>query len=182
MEKVIVRYWRAPVGAMIVGSVGGRLCLCDWVANGRREVIDRRICRRFNAEYVFGSSDVIERAIAQLTEYFEGRRTRFSIPMVFCGSPFQCRVWSELMNIPYGATISYGELARRINSPKAVRAVASANASNAMSVIVPCHRVIGSDGSLGGYSGGLKAKRALLSLEGVAERMPYGGQHLLFSD
>lgn len=102
---------------------------------------------------------------AQLTEYFEGQRRVFELPLALAGSPFQLRVWRALQDIPYGETISYGELAHRIGVPSASRAVGVANAHNPISVIVPCHRVIGADGSLTGYGGGLSRKRWLLELE-----------------
>jgi methylated-DNA-[protein]-cysteine S-methyltransferase len=101
----------------------------------------------------------------QLAEYFAGRRTVFDVPLAISGSPFQRRVWRALQDIPYGETISYGELARRIGVPSASRAVGVANGHNPISVIVPCHRVIGADGSLTGYGGGLERKRVLLELE-----------------
>ena len=103
--------------------------------------------------------------VAQLGEYFAGERTRFDLPMALEGTDFQRRVWSELCSIPYGRTISYGELARRIDNPRASRAVGSANGRNPIAVIVPCHRVIAGDGSLGGYGGGLDRKVVLLELE-----------------
>lgn len=150
---------------MMVGSYGERLCMCDWAVEKRRGTIDRRICRHLHAEYEEGGSDVINEAIEQLDEYFAGKRMEFSIPVVFTGSPFQCSVWRELMRIPYGTTVSYAEVARRINNPKAVRAVASANATNPISIFVPCHRVIGSNHKLTGYGGGVDAKEMLLALE-----------------
>jgi methylated-DNA-[protein]-cysteine S-methyltransferase len=101
----------------------------------------------------------------QLAEYFAGGRTAFDVSLVMTGSPFQRRVWHALRDIPYGETISYGELARRIAVPSASRAVGVANGHNPISVIVPCHRVIGADGSLTGYGGGVERKRVLLELE-----------------
>jgi len=157
--------YQSPVGRMIIGSYRGELCLCDWAQNKRRTTIDRCIQRRLDARYIDGTSDVTAQAICQLNEYFAGIRKKFDIPIVFTGSEFQCRVWTELLKIPYGTTISYGELARRINNPKAVRAVAAANANNPISILVPCHRVIGSDHRLTGYGGGLYAKKELLTLE-----------------
>ncbi len=157
--------YHSPVGEMILASYGDKLCMCDWAVAKHRDTIDRRICHHLKSEYKEGYSQVIQNAIAQLDEYFAGKRRNFSIPLVFTGSSFQCSVWSELMKIPYGTTISYGELAKRIDNPKAVRAVASTNATNPISIFVPCHRVIGSDGKLTGYAGGLDAKRALLALE-----------------
>jgi methylated-DNA-[protein]-cysteine S-methyltransferase len=102
---------------------------------------------------------------AQLEEYFAGERTVFDLELDLAGTPFQRRVWRALQDIPYGETISYGELARRIGNPSAVRAVGLANGRNPVSIVVPCHRVIGSDGSLTGYGGGLPRKRYLLELE-----------------
>jgi methylated-DNA-[protein]-cysteine S-methyltransferase len=118
---------------------------------------------------------------AQLEEYFDGRRTVFSVGIdreALGGTSFQRRVWKALEEIPYGVTISYGELARRINQPTAVRAVGLANGRNPLSIIVPCHRVIGSDGKLTGYGGGMDRKRWLLNLESRAvpsiEATPFG--------
>jgi len=101
----------------------------------------------------------------QLDQYFRGERRDFDLPLALRGTPFQLRVWAELQRIPYGTTISYGELARRLGDPNLTRAVGAANGANPVSIIVPCHRVIGADGSLIGYGGGLENKRALLALE-----------------
>jgi methylated-DNA-[protein]-cysteine S-methyltransferase len=107
----------------------------------------------------------------ELDEYFAGRLRAFTTPIQPRGTPFQLQVWKALCTIPYGETISYGELARRIDHPRAVRAVGLANGSNPISIIVPCHRVIGSNGSLTGYGGGLPVKRALLELERGERRL-----------
>ena len=101
----------------------------------------------------------------QLDEYFAGERSTFDLALAGAGTPFQERVWRALLEIPYGETLSYGELARRIDRPDAVRAVGTANGRNPISIIVPCHRVIGADGTLTGYAGGLERKRFLLDLE-----------------
>ncbi len=101
----------------------------------------------------------------QLEEFFDGRRQTFDLELALSGSPFDVTVWRALQEIPYGETISYGELARRIGRPDAVRAVGTANGRNPIAVIVPCHRVIGADGSLTGFGGGLARKRRLLELE-----------------
>jgi methylated-DNA-[protein]-cysteine S-methyltransferase len=105
---------------------------------------------------------------AQLDAYFAGDLTRFDVPVRVAGTDFQRRVWSHLSDIPYGETISYGELARRVGNPKASRAVGLANGRNPVSIIVPCHRVIGADGSLTGYGGGIERKTWLLDLEASA--------------
>jgi methylated-DNA-[protein]-cysteine S-methyltransferase len=101
----------------------------------------------------------------QLAEYFAGERCEFDVPMQLAGTAFQRRVWAELLRIPYGATISYAELARRVGPPTAVRAVGAANGRNPISILVPCHRVIGADGKLTGYGGGVERKQWLLELE-----------------
>lgn len=106
-----------------------------------------------------------ELAVRQLREYFAGRRTRFSVPLHMEGTEFQQRAWRAMRKIRYGSTVSYAQQAKTIGSPKAVRAVGSANGANPIPIIVPCHRVIASDGSLGGYALGLKMKRFLLELE-----------------
>ncbi|MDE2234437.1 MAG: methylated-DNA--[protein]-cysteine S-methyltransferase [Gammaproteobacteria bacterium] len=105
-------------------------------------------------------------AIAQLCEYFAGQRREFDVPLAPRGTEFQLRVWNALRAIPYGSTWSYGQLARRIRKPQAARAVGAANGQNPIPIIIPCHRVIGADGSLTGFGGGLKIKRQLLELEG----------------
>ena len=158
-------HYRFHCGEMMLGSFDGRLCLCDWIDSRRRASVDQRLQRILNANYVEGSSDVIEKAKYQLDEYFLSKRREFDIPLLFVGTDFQKKVWNELLKIPYGVTVSYGELAQRIGMPNAVRAVANANAVNAISIITPCHRVIGSNGSLTGYGGGLERKRYLLNLE-----------------
>jgi methylated-DNA-[protein]-cysteine S-methyltransferase len=111
-------------------------------------------------------SPILKEAATQLQEYFAGARTEFDLPMELDGTPFQREVWGELSRIPYGETISYGELARRVGRPKGPRAVGQANGRNPIAIIVPCHRVLAGNG-IGGYGGGLKVKRALLALEGV---------------
>lgn len=107
----------------------------------------------------------------QLDEYFAGTRTQFDIPLHPTGTPFQLKVWEQLREIPYGETISYGALARRVASPNASRAVGLANGRNPIAIIIPCHRVIGANGSLTGYGGGLDRKRFLLGLEVGADRL-----------
>lgn len=111
------------------------------------------------------SFPLLRRAAEQLTDYFESGRRTFSLPLAPAGTPFQQRVWQELQRIPYGTTISYSILARRVGRPRAIRAAGAANGRNPISIVIPCHRVVGKDGSLTGYGGGLEKKRALLELE-----------------
>lgn len=111
------------------------------------------------------TTELLSMATIQLDEYFQGKRTTFSLPFKLTGMPFQLAVWKELQNIPYGKTTSYKEIAQKINKPKAYRAVGMANNKNPLPIIIPCHRVIGSNGKLIGYAGGLKLKNYLLELE-----------------
>ncbi len=111
-----------------------------------------------------------EAAVDQLGEYFRGERTQFDLPLAPCGSDFQLRVWSLLRDIPYGETRSYGQLAKELGNPSLAREVGGANARNPLSIVVPCHRVVGADGRLVGYAGGLDRKQFLLDLEAPATR------------
>ncbi|HZU78844.1 MAG TPA: methylated-DNA--[protein]-cysteine S-methyltransferase [Acidimicrobiales bacterium] len=110
----------------------------------------------------------VETALAQLEEYFAGTRTEFDLPLALAGTPFQVDVWQTLADIPYGATVSYGELAAMVGRPTAFRAVGQANGANPIPIVLPCHRVLAAGGRIGGYGGGLPIKRQLLALEGVA--------------
>lgn len=112
-----------------------------------------------------GPDDALDAASAELRDYFDGRAVAFSVPVRPAGTPFQERVWAALREIPHGATTSYGALAARLGDPKVSQAVGAANGRNPVAVLVPCHRVVGADGSLTGYAGGLERKRALLALE-----------------
>lgn len=121
--------------------------------------------REIDANWIKDSKGVLKGVRRELDDYFAGKLKKFTTKLAFNGTPFQNAVWQQLTRIPYGETISYMELANRIENPKAVRAVGMANGSNPIAIIVPCHRVIGSNGSLTGFGGGLPNKRALLELE-----------------
>jgi len=165
MEKISIQYWQSPVGELILGSYGEKLCLADWRYRKQRERVDRRLQKSLEATYAKATSPVIQETIMQLKEYFSGERKDFDILLLLVGTNFQQSVWKGLMQIPYGSTASYLELAKNIGNEKAVRAVASANGANAISILVPCHRIIGSNGTLTGYAGGLDVKEKLLTLE-----------------
>lgn len=145
-----------PIGELVLAAVESRLV--GLYVPGHRAV-EAVVTRGTPDESPFAS------AISQLDDYFSGRRQQFSVPMAPVGTPFQLAVWTELVRVPYGQTISYSSLARRIGRPGAARAVGSANARNPISILIPCHRVIGSAGSLTGYAGGLDRKRWLLAHE-----------------
>lgn len=154
-----------PCGNLILGSYEGKLCLCEWASSRHPGAALSRLMRELHAASEHTISETIATAITQLDEYFEGKRTSFQLPLLFIGTPFQMSVWHKLMEIPYGCTVSYGKLASMLGRPSSVRAVANANGANPISIIAPCHRVIGSDGSLTGYGGGLDVKLHLLRLE-----------------
>ncbi len=162
---ILTSLYRSPCGDMLLGELGGTLCLCDWVANPKRRAVDAAMLRLSGAEIRVAPSAVTQMAAQQLDEYFAGRRRSFDLPLRFIGTAFRRRVWEFLCDIPYGGTISYGALAERLGDRRAVRAVAAAVGANPMSVVVPCHRVVGGDGRLVGYAGGLQAKRFLLQME-----------------
>ncbi|CAN5369808.1 hypothetical protein BH24CHL10_BH24CHL10_02650 [soil metagenome] len=134
----------------------------------RRPRHDRRAARgraTAHRSHAGGYSPLLDRLESQLSEYFDGTRLEFDLPLDIPGSSFQERVWGELLRIPYGETISYRQLAEKVDAGAAYRAVGRANGSNRVAIIVPCHRVVAAGGGLGGYGGGLPAKRHLLDLE-----------------
>jgi methylated-DNA-[protein]-cysteine S-methyltransferase len=169
MDSIYIEYFKTPLGELVLGSFEEKLCLTDWRYRKMRESIDARIKKGLQSEYKEGCSEVIEATKEQLTDYFNGKRTNFDIPLLFIGSDFQKRVWNELLKIPFGETESYLSLSKKLGDEKAIRAVASANGANAISIIVPCHRIIGSNDELTGYAGGLDAKKKLLQLESANE-------------
>lgn len=140
--------------------------MCDWIDGARHDQSCRRLMRGLQASIIEGQSQVLVEATRQLDEYFSGTRRVFTLPLLRIGTAFQCLVWEAIDCITFGETISYAELSRRIGNPKAIRAIATNVGNNPHSIIVPCHRIIGSDGSLTGYAGGLEVKLYLLQLEG----------------
>ncbi len=166
MNKIINKsYHKTTIGELVIASFEGKICILDFRYRKMRNTVDNRIKKYLNADFVEREDSLIEEAKRQIDEYLQGKRKAFDIPIIMAGSDFQKQVWTELLNVPYGQTASYLDLAKRIDNPKAVRAVASANGANALAVIIPCHRIIASDGGLGGYGGGLNVKKRLLKLE-----------------
>ena len=165
MNSIVTSDFETPWGTLIIGSYKDKLCLCDWKHRNSFEKIIKRISNSLGTNLKEGTTKVITETKSQLAEYFEGNRQSFDLPIHLVGSDFQKRVWNELLTIPYGKTISYLELSRRLGDEKAIRAVATANGANAMAVVIPCHRIIGKSGKLIGYSGGIKVKASLLTLE-----------------
>ena len=154
-----------PIGSMRAGVIDDRLALLEFVDGRTLETTLRRLGKYFNAEILPGRHPLFKTLEKQMTEYFEGKRRSFEVPLFTPGTPFQKAAWDALGRIPYGTTRSYKEQAEMIGRPKAVRAVARANRENRIAVIIPCHRVIGADGKLTGYGGGLRRKKLLLELE-----------------
>lgn len=166
MEKILTKKWKSPIGELLLGVYDNQLCLCEWVINDIQDSVNiRRLTCHLCCECEEGESVLLDESISKLNEYFIGERKYFDIPTVLFGTPFQMRVWNEMIKIPYASTISYSELARRIGNPKSMRAVGSAAHKNAISIIVPCHRVVGCNNKLVGYAGGLEIKKNLLNLE-----------------
>jgi len=165
MNRIQTTYYKTPFGELILGSMEHKLCLCDWRFRKMRSSIDERIQSGLKATYSEEGSDIIEETKAQLSQYFNEERQQFDLPLLLVGSEFQKKVWNELLQLTFGKTESYAGLSKKLGNEEAIRAVASANGANAISIIVPCHRILGSDGSLTGYAGGLKTKKKLLQLE-----------------
>ncbi len=162
---VIISYHQTPCGEMILGSTDGRLCLCDWTNSRHRRTVDNRLQKLLSSRYMQGDTPVMDEAKRQLDEYFDGRRRSFELDLQMVGTDFQKRVWDYIARIPYGQTQSYSGLTNDCASDPDIRAVSNAVGANSLSLIIPCHRVIGSRGQLTGYAGGLLAKQYLLDLE-----------------
>ena len=165
MRIIDIHTYRSPLGDLLLGSFQGSLCLCDWKYRKARTTVNKRIQEGLDAHFEEEMSPVISAAIEQLEEYFAGERQSFGLPLLMIGTEFQQSVWNELIKIPYGETETYLSLTNKIGNLNTIRAVAAANGANAISILVPCHRIIGSDGNLVGYAGGLDAKKKLLQLE-----------------
>lgn len=171
MGTVCLQYYDSPLGTLAIGDYEGELCFCDWRDNQYRSSTWRRVLSMLKARTEERSTELTLKAVGELTEYFSGRRKTFDLPLRLCGTAFQVEVWKALQDINYGQTFSYQQLAERISRPKAVRAVGAAAKANVLSIIVPCHRVLGAGGKLVGYVGGIDAKRALLRLENAEPTM-----------
>ena len=157
-----------PLGPMVTGAVGEALCLLEFADRRMLETQLVRLRRHLDCVFVPGTSEVFDRLASELDAYFRGERAEFEVPLVTPGTPFQQEVWARLRAIPAGTTKSYGKIAKEIGRPTAVRAVARANGDNRIAILIPCHRVIGADGKLTGYGGGLWRKQRLLEVEGIA--------------
>ncbi len=165
MKQINIQYYKTKIGELVLGAFDGKLCMLDYRYRRMRTTVDHRIAKGLDAMIVEQDDDILQETRRQLDEYLAGERTEFDIPLLMVGTEFQKKVWNALLNVPYGTTSSYLQLAKDIGNEKAVRAVANANGANAIGIIIPCHRIIGSDGTLVGYAGGLPIKKRLLKLE-----------------
>lgn len=163
--KIILKEVKTPIGEMVFGSSEKGLCLLDFKYRKSFPRILKRIKEYFGEDITYGTSKFIELAENELNQYLQGELKIFTVPLDIKGNEFQLKVWEALLQIKYGKTVSYLDIAKKINRPKAVRAIANANGQNGIAVIIPCHRVIGSDGSLTGYGGGIAIKKKLIRLE-----------------
>ena len=165
MTDICIQYHKTKIGELILGSFEDKLCLLDFNYRKMRNAVDDRIKKGLNADFIEEDSEIIEKTRTELNEYFKENRREFDVPIQMVGTDFQKNVWNALLKVAYGTTSTYLQLAKDINNGKAVRAVAGANGANAIAIIIPCHRIIGSSGELVGYAGGLPTKKRLLTLE-----------------
>jgi len=166
-DATVIRVDRlaTPLGPMLVAATDQELCLLEFVDRRALPTQISRIRKGLNAVFVPDRNEIIDRTADEVSAYFRGQLRDFTVPTVAPGTDFQRAVWAALSEIPYGVTRSYAELARTVGKPRAVRAVGRTNGLNALAIIVPCHRVVGADGRLVGYGGGLWRKQKLLDLE-----------------
>ena len=165
MNQINIQYYKTKYAEFVLGSFENKLCLLDFKYRKMRTTVDNRLKIGFKAEFVEQDDEILKDTRKQLDEYFNMERKVFDIPIITVGTDFQKNVWKALMKVPYGTTSTYLKLAKDIDNEKAVRAVASANGANSIALIIPCHRIIGSNGNLTGYGGGLSLKKRLIKLE-----------------
>jgi AraC family transcriptional regulator of adaptative response/methylated-DNA-[protein]-cysteine methyltransferase len=163
--RIVYRDFDSPLGAMIAGATPAGICFLEWHDRGGVREILRRVEKRYRTAPAHGTNNHLERLESELSGYFSGTRTRFSTPTDVTGTPFEQTVWAQLLAIPYGQVKTYAEIASAIGKLGAQRAVGRANGANYVSIVIPCHRVIESNGNLRGYGGGLWRKKWLLELE-----------------
>ncbi len=165
MNQIKIQYYKTKIGELILGSFENKLCLLDYRYRRMRIAVDKRLKDGLNAEFIEKDDQVLEKTRIQIDEYLNGERMEFDIPILTIGTGFQKTVWDALMEVKYGEIATYSDLAKKIGKENAIRAVASANGANSIGLIIPCHRIIGSNGELVGYGGGLPIKKRLLKME-----------------
>ncbi len=165
LDCIVVSWEESPLGPLIAAANDRGICLLEFTDRRMLETQFRTLKKLFACAIVPGENAHLNQLRKELEKYFAGDLKQFSVPLVYPGTPFQERVWNELLRIPYGHTRSYEDVARRIGSADAQRAVGHANGTNRIAIVIPCHRVVNKDGKLGGYGGGLRRKQHLLDLE-----------------
>jgi AraC family transcriptional regulator of adaptative response/methylated-DNA-[protein]-cysteine methyltransferase len=170
-DCVVLSWHESPIGPLLLGATTAGLCLLEFPDRRMLETQLNVLRARFKCPLVPGDNAHLAKAKDELARYFEGRLKAFTVPLIYPGTPFQENVWRKLLDIPYGETRSYEDLARAAGSPKAVRAVGTANGCNRIAIMIPCHRVVNKGGKLGGYGGGLWRKQTLLDLERGQRRL-----------
>ena len=164
-NELTVAALATPLGEMLAVFGGKGLCLLEFVGQKQLEQEITAVQKALHGQFIFQENEQTQLLRQELDLYFQGRLKVFATPLETIGTAFQQQVWNALLTIPYGETRSYKEQAQQLGNPKAIRAVAAANGQNKVSILIPCHRVIGSDGKLTGYAGGLNRKQSLLALE-----------------
>jgi AraC family transcriptional regulator of adaptative response/methylated-DNA-[protein]-cysteine methyltransferase len=164
-ECVVTTWVETPLGPMVAGATKDGLCLLEFTDRRMLETQLAVVKKRFGCPVLPGENSQLSQLKTELAGYFAGERREFTVPLVYPGTPFEEAVWKALLEIPYGETTSYEDLARRVGKPGACRAVGSANGRNRIAIVIPCHRVVNKSGELGGYGGGKWRKQKLLELE-----------------
>jgi O-6-methylguanine DNA methyltransferase len=174
MEIINMTEFSTPLGPMLAGATSEGVCLLEFTNRIRLEKEFQELQRLLNATMQPGRNQHLDQLENELSEYFDGKRKSFSVPLHTPGNEFAQTVWKTLQEIPYGKTCSYKEQAEMMNNPKAIRAIASTNGRNRLAIIIPCHRVIGSDGNMTGYAAGIDKKKWLLKFERENSGVPEG--------
>lgn len=164
-DYIRIAWMETPLGPMAAGATARGICFLEFTDRRMLEVQLETLSRRFDLSIVPGENEIVARLRRELERYFSGRLKRFSVPLEYPGTEFQVRVWRALLDIPFGETRSYEDVARALGMPGAVRAVGHANGLNRIAIVIPCHRVVNKNGELGGYGGGIWRKKHLLALE-----------------
>lgn len=164
-DKMVYRNLKSPLGEMIAGATEKGVCFLEWHDRGGVDKIKLRVEKRYKVSLQEGNNRHLDQLERELADYFAGRLKKFSVPMAVTGTPFEQKTWEKLLSIPYGQTRSYSQIASLLGKSGARRAVGRANGANYLAIVIPCHRVIESNGNLRGYGGRLWRKRYLLDLE-----------------
>ena len=174
-DKIVFRDLKSPLGDMIAGATAKGVCFLEWHDRGGVERIRERIKKRYKMPLLQGSNTHLDQLEKDLDTYFSGKLKKFKVAIAVKGTPFEEKIWEQLLAIPYGETRTYGQIARLLGKPGGARAVGRANGANYVSIVIPCHRVIESNGNLRGYGGKLWRKKYLLDLESGSSPNLFGG-------